>query len=162
MLLAFNLSAATISKPVATVNLIRNEVITRTELDNELQNYKDQGYQDVTESDVLEALINEKVFLQGAERDGFIVSILVTSLVSWSGVWVRLILRIALLPVIMGISYELIRYAGGHDNILTVILSAPGKALQLVTTAEPDDDMLEVAIESLKLVLPDKEGADRW
>ena len=91
-----------------------------------------------------------------------IVSILVTSLVSWSGVWVRLILRIALLPVIMGISYELIRYAGGHDNILTVILSAPGKALQLVTTAEPDDDMLEVAIESLKLVLPDKEGADRW
>ncbi len=73
LLLAFNLSAATISKPVATVNLIRNEVITRTELDNELQNYKDQGYQDVTESDVLEALINEKVFLQGAERDGFIL-----------------------------------------------------------------------------------------
>ena len=91
-----------------------------------------------------------------------IVSILVTSVVSWSNVWIRLVLRIALLPVIMGISYELIKYAGRHDNVLTKILSAPGKALQLVTTAEPDDSMLEVAIESLKLVLPDEAGTDKW
>lgn len=91
-----------------------------------------------------------------------IVSILVTSVVSWSSVWIRLALRVALLPVIVGISYELIKYAGRHDNVLTAILSAPGKALQLVTTAEPDDSMLEVAIESLKLVLPDEEGTDRW
>ncbi len=91
-----------------------------------------------------------------------IVSILVTTVVSWSNVWIRLLLRIALLPVIVGISYELIKYAGRHDNIITKILSAPGKALQLVTTAEPDDSMLEVAIEALKLVLPDEEGADKW
>ncbi len=91
-----------------------------------------------------------------------IVSILVTSVVSWSNVWIRLLLRLALLPVIVGISYEIIKYAGRHDNILTTVLSAPGKALQLITTAEPDDSMLEVAIESLKLVLPDEEGSDRW
>ena len=91
-----------------------------------------------------------------------IVSILVTSVVSWSTVWLRMLIRIALLPVIVGISFELIKYAGRHDNILTTVLSAPGKALQLVTTAEPDDSMLEVAIESLKLVLPDEEGTDRW
>ena len=91
-----------------------------------------------------------------------IVSILVTSVVSWSTVWVRLLLRLALLPVIVGISYELIKYAGRHDNILTAILSAPGKALQLVTTAEPDDSMLEVAIAAMKEVIPEEEGTDKW
>lgn len=92
-----------------------------------------------------------------------IVSILVISLVSWTNnIWIRLLLRLALLPVIVGISYEIIKYAGRHDNWLTAILSAPGKALQLVTTAEPDDSMLEVAIESLKLVLPDEAGSDKW
>ncbi len=91
-----------------------------------------------------------------------IVSILVTSVVSWTNVWVRLILRLALLPVIVNISYEIIKYAGRHQNLLTKILSAPGKALQLVTTAEPDDSMLEVAIEALKLVLPKEPGTDRW
>ncbi len=92
-----------------------------------------------------------------------IVSILVFAVVSWSNVWIRMALRIVLLPVVMGISYELIKYAGGHDNILTTVLSAPGKALQLVTTAEPDDSMLEVAIESMKLVIPEEAGtSDRW
>ncbi len=92
-----------------------------------------------------------------------IVSILVISLVSWTtNMWLRLLLRLALLPVIVGISYEIIKYAGRHDNWLTAILSAPGKALQLVTTAEPDDSMLEVAIEALKLVLPDEAGSDKW
>ncbi len=92
-----------------------------------------------------------------------IVSILVFAVVSWSNVWIRMALRIVLLPVVMGISYELIKYAGGHDNILTAVLSAPGKALQLVTTAEPDDSMLEVAIESMKLVIPEEAGtSDRW
>ena len=91
-----------------------------------------------------------------------IVSILVFSVVTWSNVWIRLILRLVLLPVVIGISYELIKYAGRHDNIVTTILSAPGRALQLVTTAEPDDSMLEVAIESLKLVIPEEQGKDKW
>lgn len=91
-----------------------------------------------------------------------IVSILVTSVVSWTNVWIRLILRIALLPVIVGISYELIKYAGRHDNVLTAVLSAPGKALQRVTTAEPDESMLEVAIAALREVIPEEAGRDKW
>ena len=91
-----------------------------------------------------------------------IVSILVFSVVSWSNVFVRLALRIVLLPVVVGISYELIKLAGRYDNIATRIISAPGKALQRVTTAEPDDSMLEVAIEALKAVIPEDEGADIW
>ena len=91
-----------------------------------------------------------------------IVSILVFAVVSWSNVWIRMALRIVLLPVVVGISYELIKYAGRHDNLLTTVLSAPGKALQLVTTAEPDDSMLEVAIEAMKRVIPEEAGADKW
>ncbi len=91
-----------------------------------------------------------------------IVSILVTSVVSWTNVWIRLLLRIALLPVIVGISYELIKYAGRHDNVVTAVLSAPGKALQRVTTAEPDESMLEVAIAALKEVIPEETGRDKW
>lgn len=74
LLVASAVSAASISQAVATVNLIRNEVITRAELDAELALYNAAGYTDVSELDVLESLINEKVFLQGAERDGFSIS----------------------------------------------------------------------------------------
>lgn len=91
-----------------------------------------------------------------------IISILVFSLLSWSNVWVRMGLRLLLLPVVVAISYEIIKWAGRHDNIVTRIISAPGKALQRLTTSEPDDDMLEVAIEALKLVMPEKEGEDKW
>ena len=70
--------------------------------------------------------------------------------------------RILLLPVVVGISYEIQRWAGRHDNWLSRAISAPGKALQRLTTAEPDDSMLEVAIESLNLVIPDKPGEDIW
>lgn len=91
-----------------------------------------------------------------------IISILVFAIVKWSNVWIRMILRIVLLPVVVGISYEIIKYAGRHDNIITKILSAPGKALQLLTTAEPDDSMLECAIRSLELVIPEQKGSDTW
>lgn len=91
-----------------------------------------------------------------------IVSILVFAVVTWSNVWIRMALRIVLLPVVVGISYEIIKYAGRHDNWLTAVLSAPGKAMQLITTAEPDDSMLEVAIEALKLVIPEQKGTDAW
>lgn len=91
-----------------------------------------------------------------------IISILVFSLLSWSNVWVRMGLRLLLLPLVVAISYEIIKWAGRHDNIVTRIISAPGKALQRLTTSEPDDDMLEVAIEALKLVMPEKEGEDKW
>ena len=71
-------------------------------------------------------------------------------------------IRILLVPVIVGLGYELIKFCGRHDNWLTRALSAPGMWLQYLTTNEPDDSMLEVGIEALTLVLPEKEGEDRW
>lgn len=68
-----------------------------------------------------------------------------------SPVW-RVVLRILLIPVIAGIAYEIIRLAGKSDNILVRILSAPGMLLQRLTTKEPDDDMIEVAIASVEAV----------
>ncbi len=67
---------------------------------------------------------------------------------------------LAILPVVTGISYELIKYAGKHDNIITKIFSAPGLWMQRVTTKEPTDDMIEVAIASIKAVLNDTEKSE--
>lgn len=64
----------------------------------------------------------------------------------------RVLSRIVLVPVIAGISYEIIKWAGRNDNLLVKIVSAPGMALQLITTKEPEDDMIEVAITALKEV----------
>ncbi|MBR3975228.1 MAG: DUF1385 domain-containing protein [Clostridia bacterium] len=65
------------------------------------------------------------------------------------------------LPVVTAISYEFIKYAGKHDNILTKILSAPGLWMQRITTKEPDDSMIEVAITSLKAVITDNPEDDK-
>lgn len=91
-----------------------------------------------------------------------IVSILVFSFTSWDNVFVRMIMRILLLPVVVGISYEILRIAGRYDNVITKIISAPGKALQRLTTAEPDDSMIEVAIAAMKEVIPEETGTDLW
>ena len=94
------------------------------------------------------------------------ISILLFALVSavfpTSNMFVRLLIRLALLPLVVSISYECNRFVGRHDNALTRALSAPGMWFQLFTTNEPDDSMIEVAIEALTLVLPEQEGADRW
>lgn len=94
------------------------------------------------------------------------ISILLFALVSavfpTSNMFVRLLIRLALLPLVVSISYECNRFVGRHDNALTRALSAPGMWFQHFTTNEPDDSMLEVAIEALKLVIPDEAGADRW
>lgn len=74
----------------------------------------------------------------------------------------RLLLRLALLPVVAGISYEIIKYAGRHDNTLTKIISAPGMWFQHITTNEPDDSQIEVAIASLKAVMPENKEDDKW
>ena len=65
------------------------------------------------------------------------------------------------LPFIMGIGYELIRFAGRHDNLFTRIISAPGVWLQHITTKEPDDSMIECAIAAVKEVIPE-DGSDNW
>jgi uncharacterized protein YqhQ len=91
-----------------------------------------------------------------------IVSILVFSFVSWSNPLIRVLLRILLLPVVVSISYEISRWTGRHENMLSKILAFPGKALQSMTVFEPDDSMLEVAIEALSAVIPEEKGADEW
>lgn len=74
----------------------------------------------------------------------------------------RVSCKIILLPVIVGISYEVIRLAGRYDNILTRIISAPGLALQRITTKEPDDSMIEVAIAAMERVIPENKDEDKW
>lgn len=87
---------------------------------------------------------------------------LVSAILPTSNMFVRLLVRLALLPFVVSISYEFNRLVGRHDNKLTRILTAPGMWFQNFTTNEPDDSMLEVGIEALKLVIPDEAGADRW
>ena len=91
-----------------------------------------------------------------------ILSILIFSVVTWSNPFIRMALRIALLPVVIALSYELNRFVGRHDNLFTRILRAPGVALQRFTTFEPDDGMIEVGITALKMVIPKETGADKW
>ena len=95
-----------------------------------------------------------------------IISILVSAVFSSifpiSNTFLRMLSRLAMLPFIVAIAYEFNRLVGRHDNWLTKILTAPGMWFQLFTTNEPDDSMIEVAIEALTLVLPEQEGADRW
>lgn len=74
-----------------------------------------------------------------------------------------LLLKIlVLLPLVVAVSYEINRFVGRHDNWFTRLLTAPGLWLQNFTTNEPDDGMIECAIEALKLVIPEKEGSDQW
>lgn len=71
-----------------------------------------------------------------------------------------MLLKLVLIPVVVGIGYEFIKYAGRHDNILVKILSAPGLWMQRLTTKEPTDDIIEVGIESLKAVITDNPEDD--
>ena len=73
-----------------------------------------------------------------------------------------IVFKLLLLPLVVSLSYEVNRWVGRHDNTFTRILSAPGMWFQNFTTNEPDDGMIEVGIEALKAVLPDKEGDDLW
>lgn len=91
-----------------------------------------------------------------------IISILVFSVVTWQNGLLRVVLKIALLPLVVGIAYEIIKLAGRYDNIFTRVISAPGLWLQRLTTNEPDDSMIEVAIASIKPVIPSQEGTDKW
>ena len=66
-----------------------------------------------------------------------------------------MLIKLPLIPLIMGIGYEFIRYAGKHDNLFVKIVSAPGLWMQRITTKEPDDDIIEVGIASIKAVITD-------
>ena len=91
-----------------------------------------------------------------------VVSILVNSVVTAKNRLLRMLFHLLLLPVVVAISYEINRWCGGHDNRLSAVLSAPGKWLQRITTSEPDDSMIEVAIRALQLVIPEEKGSDAW
>ena len=96
------------------------------------------------------------------------VSILLSSVVFgiWpiTNVWLRTLIHLLLLPLVVGVTYEFNRWVGRHvqDNGLAKILTAPGLWLQNFTTNEPDDSMMECAIRSLELVLPEEKGKDAW
>ena len=70
--------------------------------------------------------------------------------------------KLLLLPLVVAVAYEINRWVGRHDNILTRILTFPGMWFQNYTTNEPDDTMIAVGIAALEAVLPEKEGSDRW
>ena len=84
-----------------------------------------------------------------------LIAVLVHAFMGWPNVWLRIITRILVLPVIAGLSYELLKWAGRSDNWLVKTLSLPGIYLQKLTTKEPTLDQLEVAIASVKAVLND-------
>ena len=73
--------------------------------------------------------------------------------------WQRSLAKIATLPVVMGLGYEFIKFAGKHDNAFTRILSAPGLWMQRITVLEPTDDMIECAIAAVNEVIPE-DGSD--
>ena len=87
-----------------------------------------------------------------------LISIFIFPFLGWSSLWERILSRILLMPVVAGISYEIIRFAGKHmDKPWVRAAILPGLALQKLTTRQPDDDQIEVAIASLKAVLPPEE-----
>ncbi len=91
-----------------------------------------------------------------------VLGIFIGFLIHVDNTFARMGLRLLLLPLLVGVAYEINRWAGRHNNWLTRIVTAPGKALQRLTTKEPDDSMIEVAIEALALVIPEEEGLDSW
>ncbi|WP_036728659.1 DUF1385 domain-containing protein [Peptoniphilus mikwangii] len=92
-----------------------------------------------------------------------LISIFVLSFFGWPSILIRIISRILALPIIAGIAYEVNRIIGKSDSNVCRILAIPGLQIQkYVTVREPDDSMIEVAIESLKAVLPEDGESDLW
>lgn len=79
-----------------------------------------------------------------------VISIIIFSFTGWESIGQRIISRILLLPLVSGITYEVIRWLGKSDSIISKVIAWPGLLLQKITTKEPDEKMLEVAIASLK------------
>lgn len=92
-----------------------------------------------------------------------ILSALLLSLFGWPNPWLRLLIRVLMIPILVAITYELNVWTGKHENFLARALRAPGMFVQRVATVrEPDDSMIEVAIMALKAVIPEDPEADRW
>ncbi|MFW5648653.1 MAG: DUF1385 domain-containing protein [Candidatus Alkaliphilus sp. MAG34] len=90
------------------------------------------------------------------------VSMVLFSMIAWKDPISRMLIRLALLPIVAGISYEIIKIAGKSQSAFMSIVSYPGMLMQKLTTLEPDDSQIEVAIEALKNVLVENEGEALW
>lgn len=92
------------------------------------------------------------------------ISIIVFSVfqVPWDVLWLRVLIKLAILPIIVAIAYECIKLAGRYDNWFTKIISAPGLLIQRLTTREPDDSQIEVAIAAFLPCVPEDKETDRW
>ena len=91
-----------------------------------------------------------------------LVNTVVFALFPVDNVFLRMAVQLLLLPLVVGITSEFNRYVGGHDNPVTNFLARPGLWMQNFTTFEPDDAMIEVAIEAMRRVIPQEEGKDSW
>ncbi len=91
-----------------------------------------------------------------------IISIILFSCLPRTGIVLRLLMRLALLPIVAGLSYEVIKLAGRSRNKVVCTLTKPGLWLQKITTREPDESQLEVAIASIKCVIPEDKNDDKW
>ena len=91
-----------------------------------------------------------------------VVSILVNSVVTLTNSFARMGCHLLLLPLVMGISYELLKWCGRSDNLATRIIRQPGIWVQHLTVFEPDDSMIECAIRAMELVIPEEKGSDAW
>ena len=91
-----------------------------------------------------------------------IISVFLYSVLPWSSTGLRVLLKLLLLPVVMGISYEVLKWCGRSDSLFSRIVRQPGLWVQRLTVFEPDDSMIEVAIEAVRPVLPDRPEEGRW
>jgi len=91
-----------------------------------------------------------------------IISILIFAFTGWHNIFINALIRILLVPLVAGVSLEVIKFAVKHENWLFKIVTAPGLMFQAFTTREPDDSQIEVAIAAFMEVLPVEDGSDEW
>ena len=91
-----------------------------------------------------------------------IISIIAGAFIHVESTLLRILIKFLILPIVIGVTFEINRWVGAHDNLLSRFLSWPGRMIQKITTNEPDDGMIECAIRALELVIPEEKGSDAW
>ena len=91
-----------------------------------------------------------------------IISIFLYAVLPWTSTGLRVVYKLCMFPLLVGVSYEILKWAGRSDSVLSHIVSQPGLWMQRLTTFEPDDSMIEVAIAAVTPVLPENQEEARW
>ena len=91
-----------------------------------------------------------------------IISIFLYAVLPWTSTGLRIVYKLCMFPLLVGVSYEILKWAGRSDSALSHIVSQPGLWMQRLTTFEPDDSMIEVAIAAVTPVLPENQEEARW